>query len=460
VVLVPPREGRGWTARFTDPDHGTKSPDLRVHAGVTDERGARSWAKTKSHELASRRDALTSGAPRTRGEPIGQALDRFLKMKANKKKPDASDDDHFGRRMVKWERATREAPQQFKRFLAWADGRGLTNTADITCRDLAELHTDALGMTRTDPLPGGMKGARAESGDLLAIRSRYGLIVRVRGFLKWCARNMLLSQHVNTDQITGTLTIETVQRKKPKIVSRVDLRRIIEAALRHDKDHGPIAGPLALMFVLTGMRSEEVTGLDWAELSGLEDADDPGKIELPGYRVKTGRGRTISLDVTPALKGLLAAMFLRAGRPKTGLVFPSSPSVRVVRERLVGTWDEAKVAYIDDLYGAPPFVWKDLRSTSGSFLACAPGCGYTLRAVADRLGHDTDTAEKYYQDRVPVGKPRERSTPAAKIPFDADTLERALGVEDLGAKVVAMFGGKGHDAERRSQRQKRSSASR
>src|SRR5437870_1773476 len=62
VSLVRPRPGHtAWCARFTDPDTGKSTEPTLAQFGVTDVRAAIAWAERKSHELASRRDALYGG---------------------------------------------------------------------------------------------------------------------------------------------------------------------------------------------------------------------------------------------------------------------------------------------------------------------------------------------------------------------------------------------------------------
>jgi integrase len=100
---------------------------------------------------------------------------------------------------------------------------------------------------------------------------------------------------------------------------------------------------------------------------------------------------------------------------------------------------EARRRLIDD-YGAPPFQWSTrnsrpgsrsfptLRSTCGSYLACAPSIykGSSATLAAAQLGHSVQVAERHY-----IGTLR-------RIPTSATTLEAAMEIEDMMREIPRM----------------------
>ena len=84
---------------------------------------------------------------------------------------------------------------------------------------------------------------------------------------------------------------------------------------------------------------------------------------------------------------------------------------------------------------APPFTWRMLRRTSGTFLTCAPAIFGAASAFlsAKRLGHTVRIAEKHYAGAL------------AGIPREARTLSAAMEIEDLAKEIVWRVGG-GHNA--------------
>ncbi len=81
-------------------------------------------------------------------------------------------------------------------------------------------------------------------------------------------------------------------------------------------------------------------------------------------------------------------------------------------------------------FGAPAFTWLDLRHTCGTFLTCAPAIYGAASAFlsAKRLGHSVVVSEKHYAGAVTVAP-------------EIKTLEAALKIDDLCAKIVAGLSG-------------------
>jgi integrase len=173
--------------------------------------------------------------------------------------------------------------------------------------------------------------------------------------------------------------------------------------------------------LLTGARFAELLALDWShvDLDALgHDGARVGEIRLRGADVKTHHGRTIGLEVSPALRALLAAMKLANGGK--GSVFGLTRGAAVAAaKRLVAD------------YGAPPqFGWRALRQTCATFLTNAPGIFGAASAYrsAKQLGHSVVVAEKHYVDV------------ARGISRDARSLEAAMQIEAEMRDIIARVG--------------------
>src|SRR5690606_38733016 len=109
--------------------------------------------------------------------------------------------------------------------------------------------------------------------------------------------------------------------------------------------------PFVAFLILTGCRRGEALTLRWSDvdLDALDASGDRvGEIRLRASDVKTGRGRVIGLEVSPALRRLLAAMRLRRSKDERVFQGLTEDSVTAARARLTSE------------YGAPGFAFKDL----------------------------------------------------------------------------------------------------
>jgi integrase len=167
-----------------------------------------------------------------------------------------------------------------------------------------------------------------------------------------------------------------------------------------------------MTLLLTGGRSAEIRGLQWAEvdLSSRE-------ILLEASRVKTRQGRVIPLDITPSVAEFFAAQRLRSAGAK--YVFGGDTA-------LTENWLKTARKRLVEKYGAPEFTWQQLRRTCGTFLTCAPGI-YGASSVflsAKRLGHSVVIAERKYLGVL------------TEIGPEAKTLEAAMGIEVLCDEIA------------------------
>jgi integrase len=210
-----------------------------------------------------------------------------------------------------------------------------------------------------------------------------------------------------SDAVDKALRIRDVQvqRRPIEALDFKGIRLALTAALRLDRDQGrPIAGPLVLTALLTGLRKEEMERLGWSDVD-LEAEEGRGVLRLD-EQTKTKKPRQVGLDISPSVRALMAAMRLQAGDRL--LVFDDASLVSLMRRVRA--------------YGAVRFSWQVARRTCAGFGCSAPGASVHL--TADRLGHRYDVCRGYY------------ANPVRGIDPKAKTLEAAMGIEDLAERIV------------------------
>jgi integrase len=128
--------------------------------------------------------------------------------------------------------------------------------------------------------------------------------------------------------------------------------------------------PVLLTALHTGMRLEEILGLEWTEVE-LEK----GRINLPASRTKTKKARTVPL--TPAIRGLLKGLRHQNGIARfSGLVFTKDGKAVTHTYRTVQDMCKAT--------GIQNFRFHDLRHCAVTFMSEA---GIPLEEVMASVGH-------------------------------------------------------------------------
>lgn len=419
VVLLDrtlPSGRRAVQARFTDPDTGRlHKPMLDLTALPTAE-ARRLWAIRKSKELAMRRMELAGGSPRVEAKPIDDAASDYMKSGKHRLR---------NKTLVTYRLAVDP-------FVEWCSAHGVRTTAELTRPKLSAFRDALIARAKLAVTKGGRRGQRNESD-----RKRSPLSInRDQRTLKtllnaWRQAGLVL---LSRDDISDTLKALPVLREQPAYLNPAQVKQLLAAATRHDAavfdatrvEHAglrqvgttPRYQPIAYFtafLLLTGCRRGEALALTWEDVD-LEALDHEGKrvgeIRLKAEITKTKRARTIGLEVSPALRGLLAEMRLRAADDEPYLFGGAAPYtidiVEAARSRLLKE------------FGAPPFDWQALRSTCATYLTNAPGVfgAATVFLSARQLGHSVTVAERHY-----LGVHR-------GIARDAHTLEAAMQVED------------------------------
>lgn len=443
VVLIKADEGRriGWRARFKDPDSGRLVKESLDPALTTTEQ-REAWAVWKSRELVKRRLALEGGATRATGIALSEAIEGYY-----------SGHPQLRPRTLEAYRSATD------KLIAWGARHGVHSADDLTPARLIGFRESLVNEPKRAPVkkePGAPKkkanqGKRQVTG---VRRSPYTInreLRAVRTVLGYLRKKRQLPR-LNGDDLRDGLerlraTVERIEFLKPH-----ECKQLLESALRHDADtvitrdeeqalrleakqqgvsraklalvrpsgstprYEPIA-PFVAFVLFTGCRVGEALALDWKDVD-LDALDSEGRmvgeIHLKGAATKTHKARTIGLEVSPALRSLLAAMKLQSG---------GAGSVFGLTEGLADA--AAKRMRVD--YGAPEkFGWQMLRRTCGTFLTNAPGIFGAASAFmsANQLGHSVTVAQKHYLGLV------------RGIPREARTLEAAMQVEDVVGRAV------------------------
>jgi integrase len=418
-----------WRARFTDPSTGRETDVTLDPVALPTQEARRLWAVRKSKALAKLEMDRKAGDHKGDPKPLAEALEAYRASAQLRLRP---------KTIVTYELAV-------ARMLRWAERAGVQSTGELTRARLVDFRAFLMAAPRKTAKRGGKRGARRETARK---RSPVSINVELRSakalLNAWRVAGLLPA--LDKDAIGDALKALPVPREQPAYLAPAQLQKLLQAALRHDADtftetraehagqlpkgstrrYEPIA-PFTAFLLLTGCRRGEALGLCWSDVD-LDALDAQGRtvgeIRLSAASTKTHRARTIGLEVSPAVRALLAAMKLRAGRDavhvfelraKDGAEPYTVDMVESARQRLLSE------------YGAPAFDWQTLRSTCATYLTNAPAIfgAATVFMSARQLGHSVAVAERHY-----LGVHR-------GIPKDAHTLEAAMQLEAALREVLA-----------------------
>lgn len=418
VVLLKPDAGKrmGWRARFTDADSG-KTVWETLDAGLTTAELREDWAVRKWKSLARRRLELEGGAPRETGTGLGSALDRYFK-----------DHPHLGDRTRRLYRGVAD------RLAGWGAAHGVDSGDDLTGAILVAFRAELVKQPKRVKLRGGKRGAVKASKaprSANAVNAELRAIGTVLGYV----RRLGLLPRLTSDALRDGLAKLKAAPKRIDYRKPAELQRLLDAALRHDADpfaatraehagegtpgstprYTPIA-PVIAGALMTGMRVGHLLALDWTDVD-LEALDGEGRVVgeiVPAAGSVTKRTGVIGLEVSPALRRMLAALKLASGGRRAVFAVTRGEA-------------DAALKRLRAEYGAPAgSTWQALRRTCGCYLTNAPGIFGAASAYrsAKQLGHSVAVAEKHYVDVV------------RGIPRDARTLEAAMQIEAQMTKVI------------------------
>lgn len=405
-----------WRARWVDPYTGRERSLAfsKLRPAITNADGRKAWAISKAKTLSEARAALEAGdIVGGQAVPLDIAVSSYLERCEAELRP----------------ATVATYAESLRRLQAWAASRGVESLRSLTGPLLCLLRDYLIALPSTRIVAGRKRGSRAATEKKRSPVTVNRDLRAIRTFLLKERRRGTLSEVVGSDTITDALTNLRQPRKKPDPLSRAEVRQLLEAALRHDRETYKMtrqekeagragatlrhkqAAPLFLAALLTGMRARELRELKWSAVS-LEDS---GAIRVRADTTKVASERIVDLSVCPSLLTLLARMRLQAANQES--VFD------LTEAEMDALRDRPRQAY-----GAPKrATLQRMRSTASSFLTNAPGIygGASVYRSAAQLGHGVDVAQESY-----LGLIRD-------IPHEASTLEEAMGIEDLAMAIAA-----------------------
>lgn len=421
VLIKPESNGRHphWRARYTDPDTDRIVKVRLDPLNVTTAEARREWAIQKARDVAKRRMELDSGAPRTTGTALSVALERY-----------------FGDHPQLRDRTKTIYRTAASKLETWGRRNGAKSADDLTRAKLMSFRARLIAEPKRVAVAGGKRGERAAMGgprSPAAINQDLRSIRTVLGYL----RDLDLFPKLTHDDLRRALKRLPNNTERAEYLKPSEIQGLLEAAIRHDAEtfaatraeHGGLraAGstaryaaiaPFVSFVLLTGMRFGEAIDIDWSavDLEALDhDGKKVGEVHLEGDNTKTHKARTVGLEVSPALRTMLASMRLASGGKGRVFAF-SRASAEAAGKRLKAE------------YGAPEaFSWQMLRSTCATYLTNAPGIFGAASAYrsAKQLGHSVTVAEKHYTDVL------------RGISKDARTLEAAMGIGEAMGRVAS-----------------------
>ncbi|MDB4989647.1 MAG: hypothetical protein JWN04_4825 [Myxococcaceae bacterium] len=423
VVLIKPDSARriGWRARFVDPDTGkTVKVSLDVALTTVEQRAA--WAVNKSRQNAQRRIDLEKGAVRATGTKLSDALKLYFKA--------------HGRLRA----ATTENYQRIAdKFEAWAKSQRIDSCDKLTRSHLMDFAAHVSAECRRVHSAGSTRRTLIQTDEPRSAATVNSELTKLATILRVLIERDLFPKLTDADLRRALKKVATTSERS-EFLSPAQCQALIKAVIAHDAEtfkatrrehagkrpagstprYDPVA-PLVAFILLTGCRFGEALSLTWpqVELDALDaEGNKVGEIHLRGSDVKTRTARTIGLDVSPALRALLAGLREQSG---TGKVFKlTRPQAEAAAKRLRAD------------YGAPEyFTWQTLRRTCGTYLTNAPGIFGAASAYrsARQLGHSVTVAEKHY-----LGLAR-------GISRDARSVEAAMQVGELVARIGGELSG-------------------
>jgi len=391
-----------WRVRYVDPDSG-RTVRKTLDRTLTTKADREDYAVKLSERLGARRIELEGGAVRATGTPLRAAEKRFYAS------------------LVKKRERTRETYREgTDRFLRWAEENRVQ-----TCDDLTRGRVIAF-----------REWLLAEANSASTFNKWIRAVKRMLGY--WIDADLAPKlDYADLKRIKQEQTATELR----EFLSPAKVRKLLQACERHDgatytltrrektaelsagtPRYQPIGG-FALFALLSGCRLGEALGLDWkdVDLEALDHSGKPtGQFQIRAAASKTRKPRTVSLNVSPVLRRLMAAQKLRTGgRGKVWDV----------------TEDEAKGALkrLRKDFAAPAsFTWQALRRTCSTFLVNSPGIfgGASAYMAAKQLGHGTDVMEKNYAGLVHGIDPSLRD------------LESVLGIKEHATRIVKQVSGR------------------
>jgi integrase len=410
----------GWRVRYVEPDTG-RAVKRALDRTLTTIAAREDYCVKLSERLGRRRLELEAGSPRATGTAFKDAIERYYEAHPNLR-PKA---------VTAYKAAT-------DKLVGFAKQHRVRTVDDLDRRTLMRFREMIVNQPKLHNAARGGRGGKRTNGERRSAHSINRELRAVATVLRYLIDADLFAK-LSHDDVRRCCKPLKVSTDRKEFLRPAQMRKLLAAALRHDGDtfkatraeHGgdapegstpkyPPIAPLVAFAALSGCRFGEAIDLTWnrVDLDALDASGNAvGEIYIDSSS-KTAKARTIGLEVSPALRKLLAALRLKTGGK--GSVFGLTPGeARAAMKRL------------KTQYGAPDAAgWQILRVTVATFLCNAAGIYGSASPFMEsrQLGHSVITAEKFY-----VGLIR-------GIPIEAGTLETAMQIEPEVATITKTIG--------------------
>ena len=417
TILPKDDKARTWyRVRYTDPDTGLTAKKT-IDRGLRTRADREDYACRLSDRLARRRIELEGGAPRATGKPFEDAIDHYY---------DAHPSHRRGT-VTTYRLAT-------DKLIAFAKKHRIRTVDDLDRRRLMLFREQLVNEPKRYNAAKGKRGSKRTNGERRSAHSINRELRATRTVLRYLIDADLFAR-LTDDDLRRCCKRLGVPTDRKEFSRPAQMRKLLAAALRHDAEcykmtraehdgeriegttarYKPIAG-FALFVGLSGLRFGEAIDLTWDRVD-LDALDATGKTVGEIYidsSSKTAKARTVGLEVSPALRKLLAAQHVRTGGK--GSVFGLTPGEA-----------NAAMKRLKTEYGAPDAAgWQILRVTCATYLCNAPGIYGSASPFMEsrQLGHSIKVAQEHY-----VGLIR-------GIPIEARSLEASMQIEAEAAQVI------------------------
>jgi integrase/recombinase XerD len=261
------------------------------------------------------------------------------------------------------------------------------NTVEAYGRDLDDLHK-FLARRNQKPAMADTTGLRAYLKALDYVGMTPRTVARRLSVLRQFYR-FLLAERMREDDPASTLDSPQLGRPLPKVLTRVEVDRLIEAAQAKGKDGGRMETLLEILYG-SGLRVSELVGLP-----AVAAERDPTMLMVRGKGSKE-RQVPLSDPARAAIARWLRARAASLGEEKSRYLFPSRGRAgHLTRQRFAQLLKEAALAAGIDPVRVSPHV---LRHAFASHLLEA---GADLRSVQMMLGHADIATTQIYTHVVP-----------------------------------------------------------
>lgn len=412
-----------WRARYLDPDTGKTAYTTLPREAARSRETRRLFAVNKSRALQQRRAELAGGAERKAETDFATAVDAYLKSARNRLQ----------------DSTLRTYTAGIHHLRTWAAKEGVRHCEQLTPARLRAYREWLVAEGKRAPAKNSARGGHRATNSRRSAITVNSYMTASKIVLNHL-RGLGYAPGLTKDAIGDALKPLSVVLETPDYLTSTQIRRLLEAAQRHDeatfkatraehaglvrpgstRRHTPIA-PFLAFLLLSGCRRGEALGLRWRDLDlGAEDSEGRvvGEIRLKGATTKTKRARLIGLEVSPALRALLSRLKLGVRSDDHHVFGGEAPYTEDVIDR-------ARKRLCQE-YGAPTFTWQQCRQTCATYLVCSSGIfgNATVYLAAKQLGHSVEVAQRHY-----LGVLR-------GVPQTAKTLEAAMGIEAQLAEIA------------------------